>query len=1381
MYHQPNRRKTGQAQALRHLPAVLATLGLSLGVLSQTAQAAQVDHGVAAAILKVDQNGGPANTNVAVTATLNFGLYPIKADLWTDANISEVPFLVWNSADYYVTTNRNWVYGGSTNTPKTDVLSGVLFASVAENERYNLTADDGYLTNGACIATVDESALGQAGWRIATARSTGSGAGKSAEHNINVAAAWFPYDKFLGGLARNSLRKNGGTNTTDQAYYAVDYLYGSPGLVMSNHFLYFGPGVYGVDLTSFGIDSHTDGVLLVSGGKDEANYGLSQANPTNGTWNVFIHDMSHATAGTMEEDPVAFVYIPRTNSSLISGKFNGDGSIALYSDASPRFTATPLSEGNFELKITGHSPKTGVLIISAEGGGTYNLDNIVTYQSNAAGDGWIIQTRDTPGMGFQTPTAADGGPEPVCSFVFVPAPTTGVTVNPASNVQTTEAGGTGTFAVVLDTMPTADVTMAVSSSDVTEGTVSVSSLVFTPENWDLPQTVTVAGQDDASIDGQIAYSIVLGVITSADTNYNGLNPADISAFNSDNEGGVTITAEALSTTEAGGTAAFTIALNTAPTANVTIGLSSSDTTEGTVSPSSVTFTPANWATPQTVTATGVDDFLDDGDAAYTIVTAAATSTDAAYSGFNAIDPSVVNLDNDSASVTVSAESVTVNEGATANFTVVLATEPTGNVTVNMTASDNTQASVTSALTFTPANWNVAQQAVVTGVDDAVNDGNVASTITFSITGADPVYSALSVASVAVMTFDNEAAITLSSGSTYYGLGSPAIGVDGGAAIIDESANYNGGNLTVTVASGSASDVLSVRNLGTGPGQIGINGANVSYEGTVVGTVVGGNGTPLVVTLNAQATPAAAQALMRAVAYQSTLTGAVKQTRTVTFALADGAGGTSSASKAVQVGLVNVYEFQNGIDSGFGPYEAAADIEIREGDPYYAMPIGEDTNNWYMWLDYRLGDISQVLMRFDNIIGTELGQVPTNCQIISAELVLTVPNSGHGGVFHRMLIPWDATNETWASVAWGVQQDDVESLSVSNVTWGAFMKPDGTYSGTSGSGRMAIGVTPDVEAWASGQTNYGWVIRPWDFADNGTGFNPCEYTNVLNRPMLRITWIPKDTAATSFRQGVNGYTGTVDTQIRTPTPDNDYSATANLFVDYEITSGKPDSQSVLLRFDDIIGDTAGQIPANALIHKAVLELHSTFPDSMGDGGEFHALLQPWTAAATWNTWVNGIQADGIEAAVNVSAYAGNLTRNPDVQSGLNTFDVTADIQSWVAGSPNYGWAILPLYLGGNGWGINSSEWEEVYRPRLKVYYTPGALPENIALEAPVYSAGQVQFKFSGNANRTYTIQRVGALGQTWSNAGTATTDGTGKGTFTDANPLTGAGFYRVIYP
>ena len=89
-------------------------------------------------------------------------------------------------------------------------------------------------------------------------------------------------------------------------------------------------------------------------------------------------------------------------------------------------------------------------------------------------------------------------------------------------------------------------------------------------------------------------------------------------------------------------------LNAAPSADVTIGLSSSNPGEGTVSPSSLTFTSTNWNVPQTVTVTGVDDQVDDGNVAYQIVTAAAVSIDSQYNGLNVDDVSVTNTDDDTA-------------------------------------------------------------------------------------------------------------------------------------------------------------------------------------------------------------------------------------------------------------------------------------------------------------------------------------------------------------------------------------------------------------------------------------------------------------------------------------------------------------------------------------------------------------------------------------------------------------------------------------------------------------------------------------------------------------------------------------------------------------
>jgi len=159
--------------------------------------------------------------------------------------------------------------------------------------------------------------------------------------------------------------------------------------------------------------------------------------------------------------------------------------------------------------------------------------------------------------------------------------------------------------------------------------------------------VTVTGVDDHIIDGNVAYSIVTAPATSADTDYNGLNPDDVAVINNDNDvAGFTVSAISGNTTEAGGTATFTVRLTSQPTADVTIGLTSSDTTEGTVSPVSLTFTSANWNVNQTVTVTGVDDSIVDGNVAYSIVTAPAASADSNYNNLNPADVAVTNIDND---------------------------------------------------------------------------------------------------------------------------------------------------------------------------------------------------------------------------------------------------------------------------------------------------------------------------------------------------------------------------------------------------------------------------------------------------------------------------------------------------------------------------------------------------------------------------------------------------------------------------------------------------------------------------------------------------------------------------------------------------------------
>jgi CSLREA domain-containing protein len=112
----------------------------------------------------------------------------------------------------------------------------------------------------------------------------------------------------------------------------------------------------------------------------------------------------------------------------------------------------------------------------------------------------------------------------------------GFTVTPTSGLVTTEAGGQATFTVKLNTVPTSAVTIALSSSDTTEGTVSPSSLTFQPNSTALnAQTVTVTGVNDLTIDGTVAYTVVTGAASSSDPAFNGVNPPDVSVSNSDND------------------------------------------------------------------------------------------------------------------------------------------------------------------------------------------------------------------------------------------------------------------------------------------------------------------------------------------------------------------------------------------------------------------------------------------------------------------------------------------------------------------------------------------------------------------------------------------------------------------------------------------------------------------------------------------------------------------------------------------------------------------------------------------------------------------------------------------------------------------------------
>nr|WP_236667102.1 glycoside hydrolase family 6 protein [Nonomuraea sp. K271] len=130
---------------------------------------------------------------------------------------------------------------------------------------------------------------------------------------------------------------------------------------------------------------------------------------------------------------------------------------------------------------------------------------------------------------------------------------------------------------------------------------------------------------------------------------------------------------------------------------------------------SLTFTPSNWNTPQTVTlAAAQDSDTQAGTASFSV-----TGTGVAGTTVTATE-----VDDDATteqSIIVSPTSVTVPEGSTGTYTVRLAQQPASSVTVTSAAgSGDADLTVGSggSLTFTTSNWNTPQTVTLAAAQDS---------------------------------------------------------------------------------------------------------------------------------------------------------------------------------------------------------------------------------------------------------------------------------------------------------------------------------------------------------------------------------------------------------------------------------------------------------------------------------------------------------------------------------------------------------------------------------------------------------------------------------------------------------------------------------------
>ncbi len=245
------------------------------------------------------------------------------------------------------------------------------------------------------------------------------------------------------------------------------------------------------------------------------------------------------------------------------------------------------------------------------------------------------------------------------------------------------------------------------------------------------------------------------------------------------------------------------------------------------------------------------------------------------------------------------------------------------------------------------------------------DFNGAPTFTFSVGDGKAFATAPATATITVAPVDDAPRITASGGKTVGAPVTRAILVDPGLAIVDPDATGSAigtyadtgtGYLQANITTGRlAGDFLSIKNIGTGSGQIGFDGTNITYAGTTIGTIDGtlngGSNQALRINLNGNASNDAVQALGQAITIEATdKDQGSSSNKVVTFSASDGQNVSTNVTRTV--------EFGNILDDDFSTTAGARVVLSADGSndsvtlsnaTYTNFVNGNQAFTWEAWV------------------------------------------------------------------------------------------------------------------------------------------------------------------------------------------------------------------------------------------------------------------------------------------------------------------------------------------------------------------------------------------------------------------------------------------------
>ena len=370
-------------------------------------------------------------------------------------------------------------------------------------------------------------------------------------------------------------------------------------------------------------------------------------------------------------------------------------------------------------------------------------------------DAGVTLTHTVSGGGYGSTTVPD------VEVSITENDTAGVTIEPTT--LSVVAGRSNEYTAALATEPTGEVTVTISGHAGTAVTLDKTTLTFTTDNWDTAQTVTVsATQNAATAKVTLAHAVAGADYGSVTAEPVVVSVVGVAGQQQTLQVGVSSSTQTLTVPE-GGANSYILVLSSRPTGDVAVGVTLPTGTDLTLDKTTLTFTMDNWDDAQTVTVTAAEDNDGVTDAGVRLTH---TVSGGGYGSTTVPDVEVSITENDSAGIVISKDSLTVGEGdaAGSSYTVKLATQPTGSVTVSISGHDGADLTLSGTtltnnmLTFTVDNWATAQTVTVKAGQD--NDGSAdTATLTHTASGGD--YASITAALPVTVTDYDEPAIVFS--------------------------------------------------------------------------------------------------------------------------------------------------------------------------------------------------------------------------------------------------------------------------------------------------------------------------------------------------------------------------------------------------------------------------------------------------------------------------------------------------------------------------------------------------------------------------------------------------------------------------------------------